>query len=169
MSVSSPVIGLTLNYRDAIRTIRCVNSLLSEGVIHVLVWDNSEDNGVSVSILSDKFMHDDRVSIERSLVNLGFASGVNRGLDWVTAHFGKTWVLLLNNDAWLLSDAIAPLVVALEEQIQAVIAYPDINNDGSIVGTVYYQRHTGLLTRRPLPNSLRRTQASRQQLMIAKL
>ncbi len=154
MSTYPPVVGLTLNYRDAIRTIRCVNSLLSEGAVHVLVWDNSEDDGASVDTLKEKFIHDDRVSIERSPINIGFAAGVNRGLDWITAHFSKTWVLLLNNDAWLLSGAIKSLAVALKDQTQAIIAYPDIDNDGCIVGTVYYQRHTGILSRTPLPGSL---------------
>ena len=41
--MTKPIIGLTLNFRDANRTRRCVESLLSNGAEHVVVWDNSDD------------------------------------------------------------------------------------------------------------------------------
>ena len=153
MNAHPPIIGLTLNYRDATRTLRCINSLLKEGAVHVLVLDNSEDDGASATALSQSLNVNAKVSIEVSLTNLGFAAGVNRGIEWITVRFGQAWVLLLNNDAHLLSGAISPLAEALTEHTQSVIAYPDIDNAGSITGTVYYQRHTGLLSSRPLPGS----------------
>ncbi len=148
-----PIIGLTLNYRDANRTIRCIDSMLSEGVSHVLIWDNSEDNGTSGATLSSNLSGDPKVSVKVSPTNLGFAAGVNRGIEWIMARFDQAWVLLLNNDARLLPGAIFSLSEALSRHSQAVIAYPKINHAGRILGTVYYQRHTGLLTTRPLPGS----------------
>lgn len=154
MTTHPPVVGLTLNYRHASRTLRCVQSLLDEGSAHVLVWDNSDDAGASTGVLAESLKGESRVSIERSPVNLGFSAGVNRGIAWITARFGKTWVLLLNNDAQLSPGAISSLTKALAEGPHAVISYPDIDHAGDIRGTTYYQRHTGLLTRKPLPGSL---------------
>ena len=153
MTSHPPIIGLTLNYRDVSRTITCVRSLLDEGAAHVLIWDNSEDGGASADALSESLNQDSRVGIERSPANLGFAAGVNRGMEWIARRFGTSWVLLINNDARLLPGAIEALAGTLTRKNQAVIAYPNIDHSGDVIGTVYYQRHTGLLTQRPLPGS----------------
>lgn len=148
-----PIIGLTLNYRDADRTIQCVNSLLAEGATHVLVWDNSADSGSSAASLSQKLGNNPKISLEISTINLGFAAGVNQSVQWINTRFSEPWILILNNDARLLPRAIKYLENALIEQIDAVVAYPDIDNAGRVNGTNYYQRHTGLLTTSPLPGS----------------
>ncbi len=153
MTSHPPIIGLTLNYRDASRTLTCVRSLLDEGAAHVLIWDNSEDGGASADTLSENLNQDSRIAIECSPANLGFAAGVNRGMEWIARRFGTSWVLLINNDARLLPGAIEPLVATLTRQLQVVVTYPDIDHAGHIIGTVYYQRHTGLLTHKPLPGS----------------
>ncbi len=138
MDSPPPIIGLTLNYCDASRTLTCVRSLLDEGATHVLIWDNSEDGGASADAMSKNLNQDSRVSIEHSSANLGFAAGVNRGLEWITRHFGISWVLLINNDARLLPGAIEPLAATLTRQLQAGITYPDIDHAGHIIGTIYY-------------------------------
>ncbi len=154
MTSHPPIIGLTLNYRDAARTLTCVRSLLDEGATHVLIWDNSADGGASADTLSENLNQDSRIGIERSLSNLGFAAGVNRGMEWIARRFDISWVLLINNDACLLPGAIEALAETLTRHERAVIAYPDIDQGGRISSTVYYQRHTGLLTPKPLPGSL---------------
>lgn len=147
------IIGLTLNYRDAARTATCVHSLLGEGAAHVLVWDNSEDSGSSAQALQARLAGESRVTVEISAANLGFAAGVNRGLEWIARQFPGAWVLLLNNDACLLPGAIAALSTALMQHPQAKLAYPDIDHGGTVKGTVYYQRWFGLLSTCPLPGS----------------
>ncbi len=165
MTSHPPIIGLTLNYRDASRTLTCVRSLLDEGAAHVLVWDNSGDGGASADALSESLNQDSRVGIERSPANLGFAAGVNRGMERIARRFGTSWVLLINNDARLLHGAIEALAGALTRHERAVIAYPDIDHAGHVIGTVHYQRHAGLLTHKPLPGSF--TYASGCCLLIA--
>lgn len=145
-----PVIGLILNYRDAVRTDRCIRSLLNDGMAHVLIWDNSEDEGVSASTLRKLLNSEDRVTIEISPVNLGFAAGVNRSLAWIAAHFTGTWVLLINNDAVLLPGGLFALCQILSKTPVAAIAYPTIDHGGRLISTAYYQRHLGLITTNPL-------------------
>ncbi len=153
MGNSPSVIGLTLNFRDATRTHNCVRSLLADGACHVLVWDNSEDSGATARALRAALGTEKRVSIEVSPANLGFAAGVNRGIEWIVRQHPGTWVLLINNDAALLPGAIAALHDALTHSTAARLAYPDIDQGGRVTGTVYYQRWFGLLSKYPLPGS----------------
>lgn len=148
------IAALVLNYRDAARTSRCVASLLSAGVMHVCVWDNSADEGASAAALRDMVAEDDRLSLHVSGHNLGFAAGVNRGLAWLRGRYPEAWVLLLNNDAYLLPGALPALRAALLQQPHAVVAYPAIRQGGRVQGPLYYQRHSGLITHRPLPGSI---------------
>lgn len=140
-----PLIGLTLNYRDADRTSRCIASLLADGADGVLVWDNSDDGGRSAQALRQHWAHEPRVVIEASTRNLGFSAGVNRGIDAVLARWPQAWVLLINNDATLHRGALQTLAQALNAQPQAVVAYPRVDHGGQVIGTVYYQRLFALL------------------------
>ncbi|NMQ17819.1 glycosyltransferase family 2 protein [Candidatus Competibacter phosphatis] len=149
-----PIIGLILNYRDAVRTDRCIRSLLNDGMAHVLIWDNSEDEGISANTLRKLLDSEDRVTIEISPVNLGFAAGVNHGLTWITTRFSGSWALLINNDAVLLPGGSFTLCQVLSKTPVAVIAYPTIDHGGRLIGTAYYQRHLGLITTTPLPASV---------------
>ncbi|QRN54397.1 glycosyltransferase [Dyella caseinilytica] len=145
MLVQRQVAGLLLNFRDAGRSVACVQSLLVQQVVPVLVWDNSEDGGKSAEEISDHFKGDDRVSVIVSDRNLGFAGGVNRGIDHLRKVCPNAWVLLINNDAKLLQGAVLKLLGALERNLDARVAYPNINHGERILGTGYYQKFLGLL------------------------
>jgi N-acetylglucosaminyl-diphospho-decaprenol L-rhamnosyltransferase len=152
--MDKPIVGLTLNYRDAERTSRCIASLLADGAAAVLVWDNSEDDGVSARELRQRWVREARVIVEASPRNLGFAAGVNRGIEVILARWPQAWVMLLNNDAVLQRSALSALASALNDQPRAVIAYPRVDHDGQVIGTVYYQRWFALLRfDRPWPGS----------------
>jgi GT2 family glycosyltransferase len=148
------IVGLTLNYRDAERTSRCIASLLADGAAGVLVWDNSEDDGVSARCLRQHCASDSRVVVEVSARNLGFAAGVNRGIEAILTRWPRAWVMLLNNDAVLQRGVLVTLASALNDQSRAVIAYPRVDHGGQVIGTVYYQRWFALLRfDRPWPGS----------------
>ncbi len=148
MTIPPPVVGLTLNFRDVHRSAACVHSLLDEGAAHVLVWDNSDDCGRTARALRLVLGPESRVSIEVSPVNLGFAAGVNRGMDWIARHDSAAWVLLINNDAQLLPGGLNALREELVRHPECKFVYPDINHGGKIFGTLYYQRWLGLLSSR---------------------
>ena len=146
------IVGLTLHYRDAKRTSACLRSLLSQGVAHVLVWDNSGDGGVSaagIEVMEGECRHQ-VATVGR---NLGFAAGVNRGLEILAAEFPNSHVLLINNDAVVLPGALGVFQETLELYPSAEILYPDIDHGGWVRGTVYYHRLTGLITDRRVPGS----------------
>ena len=149
-----PIIGLTLHYRHAALTDRCVRSLLADGADAVLIWDNTGDGGKSTSDITVCKERPDRVRLEISPVNLGFAAGVNRGIEAILARWPWAWVFLLNNDAEVLPGAVAKHRAALAVESGAVVAFPLIDQGGRTTGATYYQRHTGLLSPRPLPASV---------------
>lgn len=155
MNKEQIVVGLTLNYRDAARTTECVRSLLDNNANHVLVWDNSEDNGTSAREIEQKLRHDHRVNIEISPINTGFALGVNLSIEKIRLSYPDAQILLINNDAKLLPDAIPALVKALKEHPDAVLAYPSIRHSDIVIGKIYYHRLTGMLTTSHLPGSFR--------------
>lgn len=164
--MTHPLVGLTLNYHDAESTSRCIASLLQDGATAVVVWENSEDSGISAQALRKRWAQEPRVVVEVSESNLGFAAGVNRGIEAILARWPQAWVLLINNDARLFPGAVEQLSAALDQNPKAAIAYPRIDHNGRILGTAYYQRHLGLLSfDRPLPGSF--LYASGCVLMIA--
>lgn len=141
-----PIIGLTLNYRDAERTSRCIASLLADGTAAVLVWDNSEDEGISAENLRQRWQAESRVVIQGEGHNLGFAAGVNCGIVAILQRWPESWIMLLNNDAIVQTGTLEALRCALENRPQAVIAYPQVNHNGRVIGTVFYQRHFALMS-----------------------
>jgi len=151
--MNPPIVGLTLNYRDASRTRRCVQSLLADGAAHVLVWDNSGDGGQSAAELRAAFAQDLRVSILESPENLGFAAGVNRGIDWIREHHPGAWVFLINNDAVVLPGGLCALHETVSAQPEAILAYPAIDHGGRVLGPIWYHRVLALITFRSLPGS----------------
>ncbi|MGD9521616.1 MAG: glycosyltransferase [Tepidiphilus sp.] len=149
-----PIIGLTLHYRHAALTERCVRSLLADGADAVLVWDNTGDEGESAKGITVCQERPDRVALELSPANLGFAAGVNRGIAAILARWPQAWIFLLNNDAEVLPGAVSTLSEALAAHSSAVVAYPVIDQGDRFSGATYYQRHSGLLSPRPLPASV---------------
>jgi N-acetylglucosaminyl-diphospho-decaprenol L-rhamnosyltransferase len=145
-----PVVGLLLNYNDAELSIRCIQSLLDQGAHRVVVWDNSADGGKSAASICAAF-DNDRLDIQISARNLGFAVGVNRGLEYCAAMHPASWVLIINNDARLLRNGITKLVKLLDVNQEAKISFPNIDNAGHILGPSYCHRVTGLSSRRPRP------------------
>jgi GT2 family glycosyltransferase len=125
--------------------------LLDEKVSAVLVLDNSEDNGKSAADIVAIFRVDSRVKVVVSERNLGFAAGVNRGIELILELFPEAWVLLINNDARLLSGALSKLERTLAENTNALIAFPSVSQGDRVLGQAYYHKLFGLLSWRPRP------------------
>lgn len=149
-----PVIGLTLHYRHAALTHRCVRSLLADGADAVLIWDNTGDGGESAKNIAVRHEQPDQVKLEISPANLGFAAGVNRGIAAIRARWPRAWVFLLNNDAEVLAGAIDALRAELQVSPSAVVAYPGMQQGASLFGLTYYQPHLGLFATKKLPGAI---------------
>jgi GT2 family glycosyltransferase len=139
------VFGLTLNYRQSELTARCVESMLAEGVVNILVWDNSDDHGASHGELLRLFSCATEVVVVKSDRNTGFSNGVNDALAFLRKTYRACRVLLLNNDAVLVPGAVSLLNRAADLNEHAYLVYPTVSHAGSVRGTVHYHIPTGLL------------------------
>ena len=151
------VAAVVLNFRTPEKTVACLRSLVEEGITRIVLVENSEDAGASLSVMREAMaiLRDDGATIDvlDQGRNLGFAAGVNHALGHVMSQ-SPTDVLLLNSDARLVHGCVRALRATLAAG--ADVAAPMlVSRDGRVHSPLsHYQRHVGLLTRRRLPGSL---------------
>lgn len=134
-------IAILLHFRSAAMTCRCIESLASEGVFLVVVVDNSEDNGASLRDLLESVRE---VAIRIHVIepgrNLGFAVGVNRGIQFVAETMHDVDVLLINSDATLKPGTLDCLRRAVAGDSPSIAA-PSIDGPTGLVPARTYYRH----------------------------
>lgn len=134
-------VAVLLHFRSAAMTLRCLQSLASEGVDIVVVVDNSEDDGASIVPLRSGAAHipAEIVYLEPG-VNLGFAAGVNRAVELIAGWGGEYDLLLINSDASLAPGTVGHLRAAVADK-SPVIAAPSIDGPTGLVPARTYYRH----------------------------
>ncbi|MGD8200620.1 glycosyltransferase family 2 protein [Ornithinimicrobium sp. W1679] len=91
-----------LNFHGRDDTVSCLRSMQPDAAdLHFIVVDNGSYDGVldAVRAVSES------VTTVQSTENLGFAGGMNLGIDWATRH-GARVVTILNNDTILHPGAL---------------------------------------------------------------
>lgn len=146
-----PIIGLVLHFRTPEKTLACLRSQQNEGIRQAVVIDNSEDDGQSISAMQDE-LDDLRsagfgVEILSPGRNLGFAIGVNKGLEYIAAK-QRSHVLLINSDARLTSGALTHMRRALAPSV-IVAPFLAQGTHPPASPIAYYDRLLGLITRSP--------------------
>jgi hypothetical protein len=113
ISPAPPVVSVVVvTWQGAHLLPACLDSLRRQTVPHtVLVVDNASTDGTG-QLLAERYPE---VRVVRTGANLGFAGGVQAGLEAVVTPY----VALLNNDAVADPDWLAVLVHALDEQPDA--------------------------------------------------
>ena len=120
--------AVVVNWNLKDDTINCVESLLAAGKIpeQIIVVDNGSTDG-SVSALRARF--GPSLTLIECQENLGFARGSNLGIQYALDQ-GASWVLLLNNDAYVAPTFLTEMENAVERNeglsiIGPVILYHD--------------------------------------------
>jgi len=121
--------AIIVNYNAGDALISCVESLLGfAGSLKIVVADNLSQDG-SMAALQERFGQDQRLELRFNEENIGFGRAVNR----VARNAGEDYVLILNPDCILETDALDRLVEALEEDDRAALAAPwIINSEGHV-------------------------------------
>lgn len=116
-----PVVAVTLNWNRASDTLTCLRSLQAAGLPpdQAIVVDNGSTDD-SVAALQAACPRAQLLVNDR---NLGFAGGANVGLARAR-EMGRPYILLLNNDAEVATDALERLVAAAEEHPRAGLLSP---------------------------------------------
>jgi len=120
-----PVGVVVLNYDGLDDTMRCLDSLdaADPAPARVVVVDNGSADG-SPEALARRCAGNAAVEFLRLDRNLGYAGGMNRGIERALAH-GVDVVLLLNNDTTVRPGFLGPIAAALAAPA-AAIATPRI-------------------------------------------
>lgn len=156
--MSGNVSGLILHFRNADSTQRSVHSLVANGVDKIQLVDNSEDAGKSLHELMLNLHHLNargvRITVAEPGSNLGFAAGVESGLNAIRDNFDVKYVLLINADATLQLGSLQKLMARAEQLPKmAALAPTMLLSNGNEISWVYYHRVLGLVLNRPLPGT----------------
>ena len=145
--------AITIHFRNAELTHRCVDSLMADGWSPILVWDNSADGGTSAQQLQRRYVTEDKVWFAPNRLNLGFGKGMNAALIELFKRGYAGPVLLVNNDAEVRPGMREAMLAELPgDQMSALVA-PRLIQDGREQGWLYYQPWLALVTPRPIPGS----------------
>lgn len=145
--------AITIHYRKPELTATCIDSLLADGWISILVWDNSADDGATLRTLQAQYAQDTRVLWGDNATNLGFGNGINAALTELGRRGHAGPILLINNDVHVEQGMRAALHAPLQGVDDPVLVAPRIRQNGQELGWLYYQPWLALVTRRPLPGS----------------
>ena len=119
------VIAIVLNWNKPRETLACINALSQQyySNFNIIVVDNgSADEQLSLPCQSPV-----RLTLLRSAVNLGFAGGVNIGINRALSE-GADYVWLVNNDAMPNVDVLSRLIMAMKSDTRVGLASPMILN-----------------------------------------
>lgn len=111
------VAALLLNYRGAAMTLQCVRDLVqvADVALSIVVIDNASGDGdvqaLQAGVAALQPGHHS-VHVLPLPENVGFAGGMNRGIEFAAEH-GIDYVLVLNNDMRFQGGFVRPLVDVL--------------------------------------------------------
>lgn len=121
-------IGIILNFNNFKSTILCIENLLDSGIDRLVVVDNASSNN-SFKILKDKYSDDYRISIIKSDMNRGYASGNNIGLRVAEKKYGtKNIIYIVNPDVQVNSKIIKNISLFIKQHPQAGMVTGKVNN-----------------------------------------
>ncbi|HSB65951.1 MAG TPA: glycosyltransferase family 2 protein [Anaerolineales bacterium] len=118
-----PVYIVMLNWNDAPNSLACLESItkLDYSNFNVVIVDNGSTDGSEAQIQN----HFPGMHLICNGRNLGFAGGVNVGLEYAY-HQGAKYLLLVNNDTLLDPPMLSEMVKAAEGHPQAGLLTPKI-------------------------------------------
>ncbi|WP_198006211.1 glycosyltransferase family 2 protein [Pseudoxanthomonas sp. GW2] len=147
--------ALVLHFRDHAATLQCLSSLMTDGFVHAIVIDNSEDAGRSLEALQSACsarLSGFNILFHHNQTNTGFARGANIGIA-MARDLGFSRVLLINSDATLEAGSLNDMQALGRE---CAITYPRVraNHDAPPVSPLnHYHRPTGLVLRTARPGA----------------
>ena len=127
----APVSAVVVNYNARSHLLRSISSLRAEGLEDVVVADNASTDGSEEAVRAA----DPEVTYVQTGANLGYGTGVNRGV--ARAAASSEFLLCLNADAHLEPGALKAMLAAFDDRPSLGIVGPRIENpDGSLYPSV---------------------------------
>src|SRR4030042_2218745 len=111
---------IILNFNNKGSIIVCLKSLIrAYSKINIVIVDNASNDGSLKTINSLKYRH---LQIIKNKRNLGFAKGVNKGIEFALKQ-GAESVLLLNPDTLIDKEFLEPLLTNKADVIGPIIKF----------------------------------------------
>lgn len=131
-NIEFPVVAVViLNYKGALDTIACVNSLLCSNDFSIVIYvcDNSSSDG-SEELIREQFSSENRVIVLQTGRNGGFAFGNNVGIKAALAMQSIQFIWILNNDTIVRPGCITAMRQIMESDdsvgiVGATLVYHD--------------------------------------------
>ena len=122
------IVFVILHYCTLEDTIACIESIRSRidtRDYHIVAVDNHSANG-SLEILQKEYAGAQDVTLLANSENLGFANGLNAGIDYARSHFDPDYIALINNDTQLVSSGFTRVLNIKHEQYGFAVLGPMI-------------------------------------------
>jgi len=147
------VAAVILNYHGVELTTRCVESLIGQ-VALVLVVDNSGDEEetkrlAECMVVTNQGKQGTRIEIVSPGVNLGFATGVDFGIRQLIEWGDFEGVLVINNDAVAGVGMVDGMLKTLRAHGGKAMVGAKMGNGGPAASLLWYHRLFGLFLQRP--------------------
>jgi GT2 family glycosyltransferase len=106
---------VVLNWNGLDDTLSCIEGFQKQNLknIKIVVVDNGSIDG-SVGILREYVSENKNIELILNNKNLGFAGGVNKGIDWSINH-DYEYVALINNDALIKKGWLDQLLIPMND------------------------------------------------------
>lgn len=126
--VERKIIFVILHYMAVDITLECVKHIITnidvENYQIIIVDNNSPDQ--SYAVLQKAYENEKKITLIHNSSNLGFSKGNNVGIRYAVEHYKYGFIVVLNNDAFLLETAFYQKVKAYYEKYKFAVAGPRI-------------------------------------------
>lgn len=119
---------IILHYQALEETLQCVDSIKrrhGDGKCYIIVVDNGSPNASGLK-LQEQFYRDEEVFVILSERNLGFAKGLNKGIEYARTVINCDFCVLLNNDTELINDNWDRRIASKYNDYKFAVLGPDI-------------------------------------------
>lgn len=111
MKNNNEIVILILHYLSDKDTAECVHSILMiNDKINIVIIDNNSGNG-SLERLKKLYNNASNIYFVENKENLGFACGINSGIDFARKKFDPNFIICCNNDILVLQDKFFEIII----------------------------------------------------------
>ena len=128
------IVFVILHFKTFEDTIACIESIrerIDSDNYSIIVVDNGSNNG-SYEILSQKYKDSNDVILIKNEMNMGFAKGLNIGIEYANRNMSPAFVAAINNDTQIVSRNVVEVLYKKYEKYGFSLFGPMIiTRDGS--------------------------------------
>ncbi len=130
-------VAIILNWCASNDSIKCIDSVLAycRGIDRIIVVDNNSPSNdfEKISIWVDERQLQEVVVVLKNDVNNGYAGGNNFGIRWCRKNLNVKYYWIINNDAFVKSDAFQPMITIVEQKKKLIVGSVVLNAASGMV------------------------------------